>query len=175
MSCCRKLRFFIAFLCAFCMLSASAQERGVDNHFYVFVKENDGTRMDLPVNEHVESKITGVLSHKQRFILHGLESENKLTGKEDVFIEIIDTVQLKPEYFRLMRLKEKKGNREMVSWSNTMIVGPKDSSKDFIPTVMFPIDDRTYRIGIKNLKPGHYLIMYQIGFNVLIEFYDFDI
>ena len=98
MSCCRKLRFFIAFLCAFCMLSASAQERGVDNHFYVFVKENDGTRMDLPVNEHVESKITGVL---RRF------SSAKTTPK-------IAIVQAKNIFFTFIFYSKKNYNYVMI-------------------------------------------------------------
>lgn len=146
----------------FCFQTINAQERDDSLHaFKVYVKDINGTRIDIPENEHVSSRTTGLISFKNKYFFFGLESQTKLTGYDDLYIQIIDTEELEPENFRLMRLREKKGNREMTCWSAS-IAGAKDSSKDFIPTVIYPIDDTNYRISIKGLPSGHYAVMYQI-------------
>lgn len=170
------MRLLISFIFTlFCLCPAQSQEaEAKEVLFKVFVKDNDGTRIDLTANENYESKITGFFSHKAKYILKGTNADRNISQHNDIFIEILDTVKLRPNFFRLMNLKVKKRNREMVCWSNSMVVGPKDHSKDFIPTVIYPVDGNIYRISIKDLTAGNYLIMYQEGLSILILFYDFD-
>ena len=172
----RYLRFYVAFVSLlFCFQAAISQERDEDKHgFHVFVKDSNGTRIDLPENEHHSTKLTGFFTQRAKIVFWGKEAKTKLTGKEDLYFEIVDTAMLQPQFFRLMHLREKKGNREMTCWTSSMVIGSKDSSKDFIPTLIYPIDDRIYRISIKDLKPGHYVLTYQVGYEVLAEHYDFD-
>lgn len=159
----------------FCFQTINAQERDDSLHaFKVYVKDSNGTRIDIPENEHVSFKTTGLVAFKHKCFFLGLESQTKLTGYDDLYIQINDTVELVPECFRLMRLREKKGNREMTCWSAS-IFGARDSSKDYIPSIIYPIDDTNFRISLKGLPPGHYAIMYQIGIRILVEFYDFDL
>lgn len=151
-----------------------AQDFTTEHLFKVFYYDKDNIRIDIPENEHVNTKLTGMfLTHKSKVVLLGENAKTLLSDTDNLFIEILDTAQLKPQFFRVMKTKVKKGNREATCWSNSPL-GPKDSSKDFIPTELFPVKDDIFRIDIKELQKGHYFIIYQEGLNQLVEIYDFD-
>ncbi len=153
---------------------AWAQEASTTEHlFKTYYLDSAGQRVDIPENEHVQTKITGILVHKSKMVLYGDKAKTNLAGKKDLYIEVLDTVQLQPQFFRLMKLKVKKGNREAVCWSNGF-AGAKDHSSDFIPTVVFPVGDNKYRIDIGDVPSGNYMMMYQNDLRVLMEIYDFD-
>ena len=145
----------------------------VEHLFKAFYYDKDSIRIVIPENEHASTKLTGFMAHKAKIVLFGDKAKTKLTNTDDIFIEVMDTLQLKPQFFRVMKLKVKKGNREATCWSSSPL-GVKDSSSDFIPTTLYPIKENIYRINIKDLPKGHYLIIYQEGLSALMEPYDFD-
>jgi len=145
----------------------------VEHLFKVYYYDKDSIRVDIPENEHASTKLTGLMEHKAKIVLFGDKAKTELANTDDIFIEVLDSIQLKPQFFRVMKLKVKKGNREATCWSNSPL-GVKDSSSDFIPTTHYPIKENIYRIAIKDLPKGHYLIMYQEGLSTLMELYDFD-
>ena len=145
----------------------------MEHLFKAFYYDKDSIRIDIPENEHTSTKLTGFLAHKAKIVLLSDKAKTELTNTDDIFIEVIDTLQLKPQFFRVMKLKVKKGNREATCWSDSPL-GVKDSSSDFIPTTLYPIKENIYRINIKDLPKGHYFIIYQEGLSMLMEPYDFD-
>ncbi len=164
----------------FCLMllvcvAGRSQEVGAAKHmFKVFYYDKNDVRTDIPENEHVSTKLSGgILVHKAKIVLLGDTAKINLSNHKDLYVEIVDTIQLKPEYFHILKLKVKKGNREATRWSNSP-VGVKDSSDDFIPTMLYPADRNSYRVDIKDLPSGHYLVLYQEGLNTLLEVYDFD-
>ena len=169
------MKRFVLF--AFLLLAVStgwAQESTPEHLFKVFYYNKDSVRIDIPENEHVGSKSTGLfLVHKDIMVLLGESAKSHLSDTDNLYIEVLDTAQLKPQFFRVIKLKVKKGNREATCWSVSPL-GLKDSSKDFIPIVLYPIKENIYRVDIKDLPKGHYFVMYQEGLAQLIEIYDFD-
>lgn len=169
------MKRFVLFALLFLAVGTGwAQDLTTDHLFRVFYYNIENNRIDIPENEHASTKITGMfLVHKDMMVLLGESAKTLLSDTDNLFIEVLDTTQLKPQFFRVIKLKVKKGNREATCWSNSPL-GPVDSSKDFIPMVLYPVKDNVYRIDIKDLQKGHYFVMYQEGLNQLMEIYDFD-
>ena len=169
------MKRFVLFALLFLAVGTGwAQDLTTDHLFRVFYYNKENNRIDIPENEHASTKITGMfLVHKDKMVLLGESAKTLLSDTDNLFIEVLDTTQLKPQFFRVIKLKVKKGNREATCWSNSPL-GPVDSSKDFIPMVLYPVKDNVYHIGIKDLQKGHYFVMYQEGLNQLMEIYDFD-
>lgn len=168
----KRIALFVFLLLA--VSAGWAQDFTTEHLFKVFYYDKDNIRIDIPENEHVSTKLTGMfLTHKSKMVLLGENAKTLLSDTDNLFIEILDTAQLKPQFFRVMKTKVKKGNREATCWSNSPL-GPNDSSKAFIPTELFPVKDDVFRIDIKELQKGHYFIIYQEGLNQLVEIYDFD-
>lgn len=151
----------------------SQDSQTVEHLFKVFYYDKDSIRIDIPENEHTSTKLTGFMVHKAKIVIFGDKAKTELTNTDNLFIEVMDTIQLKSQFFRVMKMKVKKGNREATCWSNSPL-GVKDSSNDFIPTTLYPIKENIYRIDIKDLPKGHYFVMYQEGLSTLMEPYDFD-
>lgn len=142
--------------------------------FKVFYHDKNEIKTEIPENEHAGTKLTGLLVHKVKIVLYGENSNTMLPDIDNVYIEILDTTgQLKPQYFRVIKLNTKKGRREATLWSNSPL-GVKDNSSNFIPTMVKPVGDNTYSLSIKDLPTGHYLILYQENLDTLMEPYDFD-
>ena len=169
-----KNKFVLLTLILFASTIGWSQEVATAKHlFRAFYYDQDNVRIDIPENEHASTKLTGILAHKAKIVLYQDKAKTDLSNKNDLFVEVVDTTQLKPQFFRVLKLKVKKGNREATCWSNSPL-GVKDSSSDFIPTTIYPIENNIYRIDIKDLPTGHYLLLYQEGISVLMEPYDFD-
>ena len=167
-------RFVLLTLMLFATTIGWSQEPETPEHlFRVFYYDKDSVRIDIPENEHAATKLTGLLAHKAKIVLYRDKAKTNLSNQKEVFVEVLDTAQLKPQFFRVYKLKVKKGNREATRWSHSPI-SVKDSSSDFIPTTIYPVERNIYRIDIKDLPAGHYLILYQEGLRSLLEPYDFD-
>jgi hypothetical protein len=168
----KKLLLLALFLIA-ASTGWAQDSQNVEHLFKVFYYDKDSIRIDIPENEHASTRLTGFLVHKAKIVLLGDKAKTELTNTDEIFIEVMDTVQLKPQFFRVMKMKVKKGNREATCWSNSPF-GVNDSSSDFIPTTLYPIKENIYRIDINDMPNGHYFIMYQEGLSTLMELYDFD-
>ena len=157
-------RLLLLTLLQFAASTGWAQDsQTVEQLFKVYYYDKDSIRIDIPENEHASTKLTGFfMEHKAKMVLLGDKAKTVLANTDDIFIEVLDSIQLKPQFFRVMKLKVKKGNREATCWSNSPL-GVKDSSSDFIPTTLYPIKENTYRIAIKDYFSSAKMLGWMLG------------
>ena len=71
----------------------------VEHLFKAFYYDKDSIRIVIPENEHASTKLTGFMVHKAKIVLLGDKAKTELTNTDDIFIEVMDTLQLKPHSY----------------------------------------------------------------------------
>ncbi len=170
----RSGKLLLTLMAASYLTVGSAQELKDEALFRVFYYLPDSSRMEIPANLEYDDFMTGLMSHKAKIVFHGNRASTTLQNADFIYVEILDTLQLKSHYFRLAKLTAKKGKRKMTVWSASPF-GVTQKPKDVQDLWLKPVSSTLYRFEVKDLPKAQYCIYYQQGMSTLLSFHDFSL